>query len=66
VTHIELHVVIYLEIFILRIREPLANTGQLCTTISHLWDVLYWMTDGHTFDRLVGIHIVRKKFCDFV
>jgi len=64
-SHIEVHV-IYVEISILGIREPLANTGQLCTTISHLWDILYCMCYSHTFDRLVGIHIVRKKFCDFV
>lgn len=64
-SHIEVHV-IYVEIFILGIRELLAKTGQLCTTISHLWDILYCVSDSHTFDRLVGIHIVRKKFCDFM
>ena len=42
-SHIEVHE-IYVEIFIPGIREPLANTGQLCITISHLRDILYCMT----------------------
>jgi hypothetical protein len=46
-------VVIYVEIFILGIREPLANTGQLCSTTSNLWDILYWMFDSHTVGRLL-------------
>jgi len=51
---LEVHVVIYVEIFILSIREPLANTGQLCTTTS------YSDTSANEDNSLAEIFISRN------